>query len=58
MTGIVTRSPIVFPAGSTRAEPVPIEAAEELEEAPATDEVNDGEELEGELPGEPGLSPA
>jgi len=39
-------------------EPTPIEVEEESEETPATDEVTDGEELKGELPGEPGLSPA
>ena len=39
-------------------EPAPIEVEEESEETPATDEVTDGEELKGELPGEPGLSPA
>ena len=39
-------------------EPAPIEVAEESEEAPETDEVADGEKLKGELPGEPGLSPA
>ena len=39
-------------------EPAPIEVEGETEEAPATDEVADGDELKGELPGEPGLSPA
>jgi cell division protease FtsH len=39
-------------------EPAPIEVAGEPEEAPASEDVVDGEELKGELPGEPGLSPA
>ena len=39
-------------------EPAPIEVEGEAEEASTTDEVADGDELKGELPGEPGLSPA
>ena len=39
-------------------DPAPIEVEGESEEAASSEEVVDGEELKGELPGEPGFSPA
>ena len=39
-------------------DPAPIEVEGEPEEGPSSEEVVDGEELKGELPGEPGFSPA
>ena len=39
-------------------DPAPIEVEGEPEEAASSEEVVDGEELKGELPGEPGFSPA
>ena len=39
-------------------EPAPIETEGEVEEAPPTEEIAEGDGLKGELPGEPGLSPA